>query len=82
MHEVRRELHEQGALEQRLAYEAEVEVLEITEAAVNELRRTRRRAGREVLALHERHAVATRRSVERDSRAGYPAADHDHVEAL
>jgi hypothetical protein len=82
VHQVRRQVHEQRALEQRLAHQPEVEALEVAQAAVDELRRAARRAGRIVLALDESHAVAARRRVERDARAGDPAADHDHVEAV
>ena len=43
-HQVRGEVHEQGALEQRLPDKAEIEVLEVAEAAVHELRRAARGA--------------------------------------
>jgi hypothetical protein len=49
---------------------------------VHELRRAARRAGRPVLALHERHAVAARRRVERHAGAGDATADDDDVEVL
>jgi hypothetical protein len=69
-------------LEQRLAHQAEVEVLQVAEAAVDELGRAAGGARREVVALNERHAVPARGRVERDSRAGDPAAHHHQVEAL
>src|SRR5688572_14150243 len=76
---MRRELHEDRPLEQRLSDEAEVEVLQVAEASVDELRRAARRAGREVLALDQRHAVAAGRRVERHAGSGDPAADDDEV---
>ena len=60
------------ALEQRLAHEAEVEVLQVAQAAVDELRRAARRCD----------ARLQRRSVERDPGARDPAADDNDVEAL
>ena len=49
--EVRREPDQQLALEQRLADQAEVEVLQVAEAAVDHLRGAARGAPREVVAL-------------------------------
>ena len=82
LHEVRRELHEQRALEQRLAHQPEVEVLEVAQAAVDELRRAARRARGEVGLLDQGDAVAARGGVERHARAGDPAAHDDEVEAV
>src|SRR2546423_647803 len=81
-HEVRGELDEQLALEQRLAHEPEVEVLQVAQAAVDQLARPAARAEREVLALDERDAVAARGGVERHPGARDAAADHDDVEAI
>ena len=80
--EVRRELDHQLALEQRLADQAEVEVLQVAEAAVDHLRGAARGADRVVVALEQRHRVAARGGVEGDAGAGDPAADHDDLEAL
>ena len=80
--EVRRERDHQLALEQRLADEAEVEVLQVAQAAVDELGGAARRARGVVGALDERDAVAARGGVERDAGAGDPAADDDDVERL
>jgi hypothetical protein len=82
LHEVRRERDHDLTLEQRLADEAEVEVLQVAQAAVDELARAARGAGGEVVALDERDAVPARGRVERDAGAGDPAADHDDVEAV
>jgi hypothetical protein len=79
---VGRELDQQGALQQRLAHEPEVEVLEVAQAAVDQLRRAARGAGREVGPLHERDAVAARGRVERHPGARDAPADHDQVERV
>ena len=81
-HEVRREVHEQRPLEQRLADEPEVEVLEVAEAAVHELRGAARRPRGVVVTVEESHAVAARGGVESHARPRDPAADHDDVERL
>ena len=80
--QVRRQLDQQPALEQRLADEPEVEVLEIAQAAVDEFRGAAAGPRRVVGLLHQRDAEPARGGVERDPGAGDPAADHDHVEAL
>ncbi len=82
MHEVRRERDHQLALEQRLAHEPKVEVLQVAQPAVNELARAARCTRGEVRALQQRDAVAARGRVERDARAGDAAADDDHVELV
>ena len=81
-HQVRGERGVDLALEQRLAHEPEVEVLEVAQAAVDELARARRGAGGVVGLLHQRDRVAARGGVERDAGAGDAAADHEHVERL
>ena len=78
--QVRRELDHQLALEQRLADQPEVEVLQVAQPAVDELRRAAAGPRGEVGLLDERHAVAARGRVERHAGAGDPAADHDDVE--
>ncbi len=82
VHEVRRERDQELALEQRLADEPEVEVLQVAQAAVDELGRAARGAGGVVRALDERDAVAARGRVERDARARDAATDDDEVERL
>ena len=80
--QVRRQPDQQLALQQRLADEAEVEVPQVAEAAVDHLRGAARGAGGEVVALDQGHRVAAGGGVEGDPGAGHPAADHDDVEAL
>ena len=76
--EMRGELDHQPALEQRLADEPEVEVLQVPQAAVDELRGPAARPRREVRLLDERDAVPAGRGVERHAGAGDPAPnDHD-----
>ena len=67
--QVRREVDVDLALQQRLADEPEIEVLQVAQTAVDELGRARRRAAGEVVALHQRDAVPARGGVERDARA-------------
>ena len=69
-HQVRREVDQDRPLEQRLAHQAEVEVLQVAQPAVHELGRAAGGADRVVLALDQRDAVAARGRVERDARAG------------
>ena len=78
--QVRREsLNEQSSLTQGLAHEPEVEHLEVTQAAVDELRRPGRRARRPVPHLHERRRETTRDGVQRAAGSDDAPADDDHV---
>ena len=81
-HEMGREIDVDLALEQRLAHEPEIEVLQVAQAAVDELAGARRGAARVVGALDERDRVAARCGVQRDARSGDPAADDEDVEGL
>ena len=81
-HQVRRERHHQLALEQRLAHEPEVEVLQVAQPSVDELARAAGGPRGEVGALEQRDAVAARGGVQRDARAGDAAADHDDIELV
>ena len=79
---MRRERDHQLALEQRLAHEPEVEVLQVAQAPVDELARAAGGSRGEVGALEQRHAVAARGRVQRHAGAGDAAADDDHVELV
>ena len=81
-HQVRGEGHVELALEQRLAHEPEVEVLQVAQAAVHELGRARGGSDRVVGALHQRDRVAARGGVERHARARDAAAHDQHIERL
>ena len=73
--------HELALLE-RLAHEVEVHLLEVAQAAVEELGRPGRRAGGEVALLDEGGRQATRGRVEGDAAARHAASDDEHVEVL
>lgn len=49
---------------------------------MDQLRRPRRSAGREILSLHESNAQAASGGVESDATAGGAAADHKNVERV
>ena len=80
--EVRRKGHHQLALEQRLAHEAEVEVLQVAQASVHELARAAGGPRGKIRALEQSHAVAARGGVQRHSRPRDTAADDHYVELL
>ncbi len=83
LHEVRREPRQQQlSLAERLANEPEVEHLEVTQAAVDELARLARRPGRVVARLDQSDAQSARDRVECRADARDPAADHEDVEHL
>jgi hypothetical protein len=82
VNEMRGQLDHQLALQQRLADQAEVKILQIAEAAVDHLRGAAGGADRIVAALQQRHRVATRGGVEGNAGAGDTAADHQHLKAL
>ncbi|CAB4344470.1 unannotated protein [freshwater metagenome] len=69
-------------LEQGFADEPQIELLQVAQTTVNELRRAARGARRKVGALDQRDRVAACCCVERYSGACDPAADHDDVESL
>ena len=79
--QVRREAgHVELALEQRLADQAEVELLEVAQPAVEELRGPAGGARGQVAGLHEGHRQTAGRRVESGAGADDAAADHHHVE--
>ena len=67
-------------LAQRLAHQAELELLQIAQAAVEQLGRPARGSGGEVARLDQSHGQPTGGRVERRTGAGDAAADHDDVE--
>jgi hypothetical protein len=79
--EVGRELDHQLTLQQRLANQPEIEVLQVAEAAVDHLRGAAGGAHGVVAALQQGDRVATRGGVEGDPGAGDAAADDDDLEA-
>jgi hypothetical protein len=81
-HEMWCELDHQPALEQRLADQAEVEVLQVAQASVDELARTAGGPEGIVGPLEQGHAVAARGRVQGDAGAGDSAAHDDDVEVV
>ena len=79
---MRRVLDEALAFGQRLVHEPELALVEVAQAAVDELRAPAAGARREVVALDERGAQAPAGRVERDTRPGDAAADDEHVEVV
>ena len=80
--DVRREVQQDLALGQRLGNKTKFVVLEIAQAAVNELGARRRRVRSEVVALDQQHGKAAARGVARDARAIDAAADDQKVAGL
>jgi len=80
--QVRSELDQQPALEQGLANESEVEVLEVAKAPVDQLARAAAGAGRVIGPLDQGDAVPAGGGVERNPRARDPSTDHHDVESL
>jgi hypothetical protein len=82
-HQVRGELLQQeAALAQRLGDEAEVEHLQVAQAAVDQLARPAGRAGREVAGLHQADAEPPGGRVEGRAATDHTAADDQDVERL
>ena len=82
-HEVRRDrAHQQRPLARGLPGEAPLAVLEVAQAAVDELGAPAARAVGEVAALEQRDRQPARGGVERDAGARDAAADHDEVDRL
>ena len=79
---MRRELQEPGALVERLADEADVELLEVPQPAVDEPARSRGRADRDVVLLDERGTEPAAGRVEEGAAADDPAADDEDVPGL
>jgi len=77
--EMRREAQQPFALVQRLAHEADLEVLEVAQAAMDQARRRARGSHREIAALDEQHGEPAQRGFARDRGAVDAGADHDHV---
>ena len=77
---MRRHAQQDFALGQRLAHQAEGAVLEIAQAAVDQLGGGRRGAGGEIVLLDEQHAQAAAGGVAGDAGAVDAAADDGEVE--
>src|SRR5690606_17497515 len=64
---------------QRLADQTEIELFQVPQPAVEQLRRPRRGPRREITRLYQRHPQSTSRRVERRTGTGHPAADHQNI---
>src|SRR5690606_38188418 len=73
-------LQQKTALQQRLAHEPEVELLEIPDAAVHELAAATARAARPIARLHHPGAQPARHGIQSGSRPDDPSADDEDVE--
>ncbi len=67
---------------QRLTYQAELELFEVAQAAVEHFRAAARRARGEVTRLDQRHLQPTGGRVQGGAGAHHAAADHHDVELL
>ena len=70
------------ALAQSFVHEFELPLRQITKAAVNQFRRSRRRGAREIAAVDQRDSQAAHRRVTRDGRAVDTRADYCEIEFL
>ena len=77
---MRRRAQQHLALAQRLAHQPEFAVLQIAQAAVDELRGRRRGAGGEIVLLDQDDAKAAAGGVARDAGAVDAAADDGEIE--
>ena len=79
---MRRQSEQPSALGTGLEHEMQKAMLEITQAAVHEPRRSTRRAARKVVFLHERGAQSAQRSVARDATPGDAATNNEQIELV
>ena len=77
--DVGRRLEQALALEQGLAYEAKLVILEIAQAAMDQLGAGRRRIAGEVALLAKNHRKATADRIPGDTRAVDAAADDEKI---
>ena len=77
---VRRHAQQHFTLVQRLAHQTEGAVLEIAQATMDQLARSRGRARAEIVHLDEQHAYAAAGGVAGKPRSVYAAADNGEVE--
>jgi hypothetical protein len=77
---VRRDAHERSPFPARLEHEMQMAMLEVAHAAMHESRRPARRAASEIVTLDECGGESPKRGVTRDTRAGYPSTNDQHIE--
>ena len=67
---------------QRLVHQAELQLLQVAQAAVDQLAGPAGRAGGVVAGLDQGHPESARGGVEGGAGAGHPATDDEYVEPL
>src|ERR1700758_1653697 len=67
--DMRRDLPEDFALDQRLAHQAKLVIFEIAQAAMHKLGRPGRRPARQIIHFTEENGVSTARRIARDAAA-------------
>jgi hypothetical protein len=77
---VRRRAKQHLALSERFLNESELEELEVAKAAVNQLRRSRRRPAGKVALLAKKYGQASAGGVPGNAASIYPAADHSEID--
>src|ERR1035437_1836387 len=80
--EMRRKLQQQGAFAKRLADKADLELLKVAEAAVDEARRAAARADGDVVALNQGRPEPSTRSVKQRPAPGDTPTHDKKVPAL
>jgi hypothetical protein len=79
---VRRDPQQHFAFGEGLGDEAKLVVLQVPQAAVNQLAARRRRGGAEIALLHQKRPQAPASGVARDADAVDAAADDDEIERV
>ena len=82
MHQVRLLLQQAPPLLQRLAHQPDLRVLQVTQAAVNDARRTAGGAGGEVMLLDQKGPPSAARAFPCDGNPVDAAADDDHLKSF
>ena len=82
MYQMRIALKQPLALPQRLAHLANVSVLEVAQASVNDAGRTAGCARGEIVLLDQQRSPPSARAFPRDGNTVNSATNHDHVEML
>src|ERR1044072_3785539 len=79
-YEMRRDAQQRFALTQRLPHQPKLEMLQISEPAMNQSRRSRTRTATDVTLIDQKHFQSTHSRVACDPRAVDSAADHNAIE--
>jgi hypothetical protein len=81
-HQVRRQPKEDGALVKRFPHQADLEMLQVAEPAVNHLRRLAAAAGSEVALFDERDRQSPESGIPGDAGPGRAASQNGDVEVI